>query len=449
MIIMQLLHIDRKTISELELLETDSHRKSVFEIINQTETSGGRDKLMRLFLKPEFDLTDIMQKHEAVRHILQHPKDWEFPLNQKLMDLVEYYYFLNIDPVISNYKIINYFEGIRYWIIYRSYYKTFKEGIKNLYLLFRHLNKFYLKVKGHEMPTFLKRIIDQMGGILQEKFIGEILESEQDEAPGFLSIFTVDKAFREDYKEQMALLIDLIYELDLIQSMAKVHQKYNLCFPEFVEMKTAVLEIGGLRHLFVNKCEANDVLLERDHFFMFVTGPNMAGKTTYLKACGVAVFMAHLGFGVPAHSMKLAPFDGIFSSINAADNLSKGYSYFYSEVMRVKEAAENLKKNSRTLFIFDELFRGTNVKDAFDGSLLVIRGFLNWPGSVFLLSSHLIELARELSKEPGISFHYFDSEVKDGKPLFNYKLIEGISDERLGLLILKNEKIDQLLNPGS
>ncbi|MBE0653872.1 MAG: hypothetical protein IH594_08745, partial [Bacteroidales bacterium] len=129
------------------------------------------------------------------------------------------------------------------------------------------------------------------------------------------------------------------------------------------------------------------------------------------------------------------------------DNLSKGYSYFYSEVMRVKEAARSLKKYRRTLVIFDELFRGTNVKDAFDGSLLVIKGLLNWPQSVFLLSTHLIELARELQAHELISFSYFDSEVKNGKPWFSYQLKEGISDERLGLLILKNEKIDQLLNP--
>ncbi|HPE57308.1 MAG TPA: hypothetical protein P5514_02775 [Bacteroidales bacterium] len=444
---MHTLQIDRKTITELELLESEPHRKSVFEMVNLTETSGGKDKLMRQFLKPEFDPDLVRQKHEAIKFIIEHQADWEFPLNQKLMDLVEYYYFLNIDPVISNFKIVNYFEGLRYWVMYRSYYKTFKEGIKNLYLLFRHLSKFYVKVRGSELPPFLKKIISQMGEILKEKFIREILENDDDEAPGFLSIFTVDKAFREDHKEQMAVLIDLIYELDLIISMAKVHQKYDLQFPTFVESERAVLEVEGLRHLFVKNCTPNDLKFGDYHFFMFVTGPNMAGKTTYLKAAGVAVFLAHLGFGVSARSMKLSGFDRIFSSINVSDNLSKGYSYFYSEVLRVKEAAELLKKQQRSLFIFDELFRGTNVKDAFDGSLLVIRGFLNWNQSVFLLSSHLIELAKELKDETGIQFNYFDSAVQEGKPVFSFNLKEGISDERLGLLILKNENIDQLLNP--
>ncbi len=444
---MHTLQIDRKTMTELELIESESYQKSVFDMMNLTETTGGKDKLMRQFLKPEFDPDLIRQKHEAIRYIMDHSADWVFPLTGKLMDLVEYYYFLNIDSVISNFKIVNYFEGLRYWLMYRSYYKTFREGIKNLYLLFRHLSKFYVKVRGSELPPFLKKIISQMGEILKEKFIRDILENEDDEAPGFLSTFTVDKAFREDHKEQMAVLIDLIYELDLVISMAKVHQKYDLQFPTFVESERAVLEVEGLRHLFVKNCTPNDLKFGDHHFFMFVTGPNMAGKTTYLKAAGVAVFLAHLGFGVPARSMMLSGFNRIFSSINVSDNLSKGYSYFYSEVLRVKEAAQLLKKQQRSLFIFDELFRGTNVKDAFDGSLLVIRGFLNWNQSVFLLSSHLIELAKELKDETGIQFNYFDSAVKEGKPVFSFNLKEGISDERLGLLILKNENIDQLLIP--
>lgn len=213
---MQSFHIDRTTAAELELINGDQNRKSIFEVINQTQTSGGKDKLMRQFLKPEFDQKTIQHKHEAVNYILQHQEQWEFPLNKKLMDLVEYYYFLNIDPVISNFKIVNFLEGVRYWIAYRSYYKTFKEGIKNLYLLFRLLGKFYNNHNRKELPQYLKRIMDEMGRILSNKFIMEIVEGDERDGPGFLSIFTVDKAFREDHKEQMAVLIDLIYKLDLI-----------------------------------------------------------------------------------------------------------------------------------------------------------------------------------------------------------------------------------------
>jgi DNA mismatch repair ATPase MutS len=116
-------------------------------------------------------------------------------------------------------------------------------------------------------------------------------------------------------------------------------------------------------------------------------------------------------------------------------------------VLRVKEAASMLKSHKHSFIIFDELFRGTNVKDALDGSLLVIKGLIKWPSSVFILSSHLLELSKEISNINGFQFAYFESDVIDNKPIFSYKLNEGVSNERLGLLILENEGVNELLEP--
>jgi DNA mismatch repair ATPase MutS len=173
----------------------------------------------------------------------------------------------------------------------------------------------------------------------------------------------------------------------------------------------------------------------------------MAGKTTFLKSCGISIYLAQLGMGVPAKYMKLSPFKALFSSLNTTDNLSIGYSYFYSEVMRVRKAAEILRKEKKVFMIFDELFKGTNIKDAFDGSMLVINGLLNWENSLFILASHLTELSNKIDEKPSVFFRYFESSVVDGRPKFSFKIFEGKSDERLGLLILQNEKIDELLNP--
>jgi len=145
--------------------------------------------------------------------------------------------------------------------------------------------------------------------------------------------------------------------------------------------------------------------------------------------------------------MKISPFKAIFSSLNTTDNLSIGYSYFYSEVMRVRKAAETLQKEKKVFMIFDELFKGTNIKDAFDGSMLVINGLLKWNTGLFVLASHLTELSKRIDDKPSVFFRYFDSSVENGKPVFSYKILEGKSDERLGLLILQNEKIEELLNP--
>ena len=174
----------------------------------------------------------------------------------------------------------------------------------------------------------------------------------------------------------------------------------------------------------------------------------MAGKTTLLKSVGVIICMAQSGMGVPASVCKLPIFNGIFSSINTTDNLFKGYSYFYSEVLRVKNAAEFLKETKGKAFlIFDELFKGTNIKDAFDCSLTVIEGLVKWKESLIILSSHLMELGNTIKVNENISYKYFESQVVDGKPKFSFKLVDGLSEERLGLLILQSENISELLDP--
>lgn len=172
----------------------------------------------------------------------------------------------------------------------------------------------------------------------------------------------------------------------------------------------------------------------------------MAGKTTFLKASGIAVYLAHLGMGIPARSATISYFDRLLTSLNITDSIASGYSFFYSEVLRVKQLAEYLKNGEKTFSIFDELFRGTNVKDAFDASKMVISGLIQWKTSIFILSSHLWELWGQIKNNSNIRELCFESEILDGKPAFSYRLFKGVSDMRLGLTILKNEKIMDLLN---
>lgn len=95
---------------------------------------------------------------------------------------------------------------------------------------------------------------------------------------------------------------------------------------------------------------------------------------------------------------------------------------------------------------FDELFRGTNVKDAFDASLIIIKSFAKITNCSFLISTHITEVAEEIKNIENIQFMYFDSDLVDDKPIYSYKILSGVSHERLGMLIVKNEKIIEILN---
>jgi DNA mismatch repair protein MutS len=160
---------------------------------------------------------------------------------------------------------------------------------------------------------------------------------------------------------------------------------------------------------------------------------------------GLAVFLAHLGMGVPATHMRLTLFDGILSNINVVDNIVRGESYFFNEVQRIKHTVERINDNRRWLVLIDELFKGTNIQDAMKCSTTVIRGLIRINRALFILSTHLYEIGEELRTFPNISFRYFETNITDEQLSFTYQLKEGISNDRLGYLILKREKVVEML----
>tara|TARA_R110000744_G_scaffold75308_1_gene149897 strand:- start:89 stop:643 length:555 start_codon:yes stop_codon:yes gene_type:complete len=171
----------------------------------------------------------------------------------------------------------------------------------------------------------------------------------------------------------------------------------------------------------------------------------MAGKSTFLKSIGISIFLAHLGFPVPARELRTSIYSGMITTINLSDNLSFGYSHFYSEVKRVKESVNAIANGKNVLVIFDELFRGTNVKDAFEASTEIIKGFAEVDNCTFFVSTHIVEIADEIKSNSSISFKYFDSTLIGNELQYSYKLKTGVSSERLGMYIVKKEGIIDLL----
>ncbi|WP_431216401.1 MutS-related protein [Puia sp. P3] len=128
------------------------------------------------------------------------------------------------------------------------------------------------------------------------------------------------------------------------------------------------------------------------------------------------MYLAHMGFPVAAASMEFSVREGLYSSINVADNIGMGYSHFYAEVVRVKRAAEAAAMGKSLLLMFDELFKGTNVKDAFDGTLAVTEGFSEYRDCLFIVSTHIIEVGQALQGKPNIRFGYMPTLMEGSIP---------------------------------
>ena len=172
----------------------------------------------------------------------------------------------------------------------------------------------------------------------------------------------------------------------------------------------------------------------------------MGGKSTYIKAVGLSVYLAHIGMGVPAKSMHLSLFDGLLSNIQVEDNIFKGQSYFYNEVQRIKKTLEKISDGKNWLILIDELFKGTNIQDAMKCSTAVIEGLIKMKHSLFVLSTHLYEIGDALKQYNNIQFRYFETNMLDDKIEFSYQIKEGISNDRIGYLILKREGVTKMLS---
>jgi DNA mismatch repair ATPase MutS len=320
-----------------------------------------------------------------------------------------------------------------------------KFSVKHFSDFFRGLKKIHSLLSTTELPGNLNFYMDQIQNALREEPLRQLADTE----PGvkFTPPQNLYYAYhlRRDYKSAILELIDIYSRLEAWYSMAMAVKTYNLQFPQFVEAEGPFLRTDGLYHVMLQHPTAYDLVLEPKHNFLFLTGANMAGKSTLIKAIGSAVFLAHMGMGVPARSMQLSLFDGLLTNINVADNIAKGESYFFNEVQRIKNTIQKINDGRKWLVLIDELFKGTNVQDAMKCSLAVIKGLIKIRDSVFILSTHLYEIGDELKPYPNITFKFFETKVHEDQLEFSYQLKDGISNDRIGYVILRREKVVEML----
>jgi DNA mismatch repair ATPase MutS len=240
-------------------------------------------------------------------------------------------------------------------------------------------------------------------------------------------------------------LMDIYSRLEAWYSMAVAVKTYDLHFPKFVEQDEPLIQAEGLYHLLLQKPVPYNLTMHPNENFIFLTGANMAGKSTLIKSVGSSVFLAHIGMGVPAKAMQLTLFDGLLTNINVADNIARGESYFFNEVQRIKNTIYKINDGKKWLVLIDELFKGTNVQDAMKCSLTVIKGLIKIKNSLFILSTHLYEIGEELAEYPNISFKFFETTVTEDQLSFSYQLKDGISNDRIGYVILRREKVVEML----
>jgi DNA mismatch repair protein MutS len=434
--------IDKVTYNDLSIFVGDEEQASVFEMLNLTETIGGKEQLQALLQAPLQTIEAIKNRQETLIFLEKNLANWPTNITNGTVLMVEKFYATAVDTIprnpnvmsVANYKAFN-----------SADYSLIKFSVTHFYDFFKGLHQL-TQIFLEDAPTGLANKLSRVKNLINNhKQLQNLISKKNKDDFSAVENLEIGYFFKGRFKQECIELIDTYSILDAWCSMAKAKIKYKLTYPKFVENDTALFNASNLFHILLTTPVAYNVTLQKHQNFLFLTGANMAGKSTYIKAVGIAVFMAHLGMGVPASTMQLSLFDGLLSNIQVVDNIAKGESYFFNEVQRIKNTVEKINSSKKWLVLIDELFKGTNVQDAMKCSLAVIKGLIKIENSIFILSTHLYEIGEELKPYPNIKFNYFETFARNGQLEFSYVLKDGISNDRLGYLILQREGVVDLL----
>ncbi|MDW3879361.1 DNA mismatch repair protein MutS [Staphylococcus saprophyticus] len=325
-----------------------------------------------------------------------------------------------------------------------------RTGIKSLKISFNKVFGYFIEItranlQGFDPTEFGYHRKQTLSNA--ERFITDELKEKED-----IILGAEDKAIELEYQlfvqlreqikaytERLQKQAKVISELDCLQSFAEIAQKYNYARPTFSEDKT--LELVNSRHPVVervmdhNDYVPNDCELDKETFIYLITGPNMSGKSTYMRQVAIISIMAQMGAYVPCESAILPVFDQIFTRIGAADDLVSGKSTFMVEMLEAQKALAHATEHS--LIIFDEIGRGTSTYDGLALAQAMIEYVAHTSHAKTLFSTHYHELTTLDQSLACLKNVHVAANEYNGELIFLHKVKDGAVDDSYGIQVAK------------
>ncbi|UXS56715.1 DNA mismatch repair protein MutS [Staphylococcus delphini] len=334
------------------------------------------------------------------------------------------------------------------WLAQLQAQERERTGIKSLKISFNKVFGYYIEITRANLSQFdpsafgyeRKQTLSNA-----ERFITDELKEKE-----AMILGAQDKAIELEYqlfvalREQVKTYIErlqqqakIISEIDCLQSFAEIAQQYNYVRPQFSEDKT--LNLVDSRHPVVervmdyNDYVPNDCLLNTEQFIYLITGPNMSGKSTYMRQVAIISIMAQMGAFVPCQSATLPIFDQIFTRIGAADDLVSGKSTFMVEMLEAQKALKYATADS--LIIFDEIGRGTSTYDGLALAQAMIEYVAETSQAKTLFSTHYHELTELEQHLPSLKNVHVAADEYQGELIFLHKVKDGAVANSYGIQV--------------
>ena len=348
------------------------------------------------------------------------------------------------------------------WLIQLEANEREKTGIKGLKVGFNKVFGYYIEVTKSNISLVPDRYIRKQTLTNGERYVTEELKKLENELLGAEEkVINLEyNAFceiREIIEKQLLRIqrtADIVATLDVLNSFAIVAEDMNYCMP--IVDNSGIIDIKGGRHPVIEKILPsgefvdNDTYLDKeDNRFSIITGPNMAGKSTYMRQVALITLMAQCGSFVPATFARLGVVDKIFTRIGASDDLSMGQSTFMVEMMEVATILKEATQNS--LVILDEIGRGTSTYDGLSIAWAVAEYMSDKEkcGAKTLFATHYHELIGLEQKIQGVKNYSIAVKEKGEDIIFLRKIVAGGTDESYGVHVAKLAGVPQTVTKRS
>lgn len=317
-------------------------------------------------------------------------------------------------------------------------------GIKSLKIGYNRVFGYYIEVTKPNLHLLPKGRYERKQTLANaERFITQelkekealILEAEEKSIELEYELFVDIRERVKQYIPRLQSLAKAISELDVLQSFATVSEERHYVKPQFSERRELVIQAG--RHPVVEKVLGtqtyvpNDCYMNKERELLLITGPNMSGKSTYMRQIALTAIMAQIGCFVPADKAVLPIFDQVFTRIGAADDLVSGQSTFMVEMLEARNAIVHATQNS--LILFDEIGRGTSTYDGMALAQAIIEYIHDHIGAKTLFSTHYHELTDLEQSLPKLKNVHVSAVEENGKVVFLHKIEEGPADQSYGI----------------
>ncbi len=437
---------DKTTLKDLSIFTGAG--EDVASLIDRTTTGAGREALRAYIRHPPDTYERLMAMQDTIRWWRDHPRQWTKTISNGTLVLLEKFFESADNDTAAPAGLGMVLGNFLQRLLNRNQYTFVQFSLTHITDFLKGCMELTALLEEKDLPRVLTIELEFMQRELQHPLVPELLAVDKQTSYNTLSRLAYRA--RRELKNASFRLLEHYARLDAWHGMGTATDALSWNFPVLRPSLPVALQARGLYHPLLATPVPYDLSFDANQHFLLLTGANMSGKTTFMRAVGVGALLAHLGMGVPAESMELSFLQGIITNMHVEDSLLRGESYFFAEVQRMKGTAQKISGDLPHLVLMDELFKGTNVHDAYECTRAVVDGLLRHPHHLMMLSTHIHEVAHHFESRGDVLFAYFVTTMgDDGSFRFTYELRPGISNDRIGYRILLQEGVIDLLTPPS